>query len=48
MQKSPSFDLVREDNKELNRYLKKNKNNQIKFGDKKNDLIKKYLNWTSY
>jgi hypothetical protein len=47
MQKSPSFDLVREDNKELNRYLKKNKNNQIK-GDKKNDLIKKYLNWTSY
>jgi hypothetical protein len=48
MQKSPSFDLVKEDNKELNRFLKKNRNNQMKFGDKKVDLIKKYLNWTSY
>jgi pheromone shutdown protein TraB len=45
MKKSPSFDLVKENDKDVNRYLKESKKNQKKLGRRKIQLLR---DWISY
>lgn len=47
MQKSPSFDLIKENNKDQNKLLKPKKN-PMQLSDKKTQLIKSLFNWTTY